>query len=377
MVQKSRDVAPAAVPGAVVEGGGQTVATAADGSFGVTIDAHNPLHVRMSQQRTLCATSTYGRVPTIDKQTTQTSARLTTPQPVAVGTEVHVEGRVLRNGAAGLVPAAGAAVNVYRDHGTPEQRLLAVGYAAADGTFRLSLTPDKSAPLTAVTADTPFLTGGQAPAGTTDVRKTAQFVGANATPEPGRYGDALHVTGRLVSSTDGVTYGLAHEPLVMEFSTDKQTWTTAASGETFSDGTFRLTVAGAKKDGYWRARYPGSAEYMPLLTGTDYVDVKYRTQWYNFNASPEPVKKGATITVKGQLYRFRDVAGPGPNAPVYVYFKRAGTTTYTQVAATQTDSSGWFTKTFTASVDGTWMAVYKETAGYLRAESPGDYVDVR
>ncbi|GAA1840834.1 hypothetical protein GCM10009736_03130 [Actinomadura bangladeshensis] len=372
MVLKSRDAALAPVPNVLVEGLTDDT-TGPDGSFSVTNDARSTLYVRMVRQGKFCATSASGEMPTIAKQATQTSARMTTPQPVVAGTKVSVEGTVLRNGAAGLVPAAGATVNIYRDYGNAEQRLLAIGYASEDGTFQISATPDKSGPLTAVVPDTAFLTGSRAAAGAADVRKPVQIVDGNAYPEPGRYGDALDVVGKLVSDGNGV----ADVPMIMEFSTDRTTWKTMATATTYSDGSFRLTTYDSKKDGYWRARYAGNAEYMPAVSGTDYIDIKYRTQWYNFNASPEPVKKGATITVKGQLYRFRDVAGPGPHAPVYVYFKRAGTTTYTQVATATTDSNGWFTKTFTASVDGTWMAVYKETSGYLKSTSQGDFVDVQ
>lgn len=372
MVQKSRDAALAPVPNVLVEGLTDDT-TGPDGSFSVTSDARNTLYVRMLRQGTYCSTATNGTMPTVAKQATQTSARTTTPQPVAVGTKVSVEGTVLRNGAAGLVPAAGATVNIYRDYGNAGQRLLALGYASEDGTFQISATPDKSGPLTAVVPDTTFLTGSQAAAGTVDVRKPVQIIEGNAYPEPGRYGDALDVVGKLVSGGNGV----AGVPMIMEFSTDRTTWKKMATATTYSDGSFHLTTYDSKKDGYWRARYAGNAEYMPAVSGTDYIDIKYRTQWYNFNASPEPVKKGATITVKGQLYRFRDTAGPGPHAPVYVYFKRAGTTTYTQVATATTDSNGWFKKTFKASVDGTWMAVYKETSGYLKSTSQGDFVDVK
>ncbi|TDD89592.1 hypothetical protein E1293_04335 [Actinomadura darangshiensis] len=373
MVQKSRDVAPAPVPGTVVEGGAQKVTTGADGSFGVTLNAFNPLYVRVPAQSPRCDTGAYGKTPAIDKQATETSARLTTPQPVAIGTKASVQGTVLRHGAAGLVAAAGVTVEGYLDHGKPEQKLVARGWTSTDGTFTLEPTVQKSGPLTVVAADTAFLTGSQAPAGTLDARQPVQITNGNARPEPGRYGDALDVVGRLVSGGNG----LAGVPMVMEFSTDRTTWKKMATANTYSDGSFYLTTYDSKKDGYWRARYAGSAEYMPAVSGTDYIDIKYRTQWYNFNASPEPVKKGGTITVKGQLYRFRAEAGPGPHAPVFVYFKKAGTTTYKQVATATTDSNGWFKKTFKASGDGTWMAVYTETTGYLKSTSQGDYVDVR
>ncbi|WP_165964468.1 hypothetical protein [Actinomadura sp. KC216] len=95
-----------------------------------------------------------------------------------------------------------------------------------------------------------------------------------------------------------------------------------------------------KQDGHWRVRYLGSATYMPLVSGSDHIDVKYQTSWYSLNAAPEPVEKGGTIRVTGRLYRWRDVAGPAPNAPVY-------------------------------------MASYKGSGTYDASDTRADYVDVR
>ncbi|MFA1540351.1 hypothetical protein [Actinomadura monticuli] len=372
MVQKSRDVAPAPVPSAAVQGGGKAVTTAADGSFGLALNGMDPLYVRFPRQGTLCEAGTYGSTPTIAKQATQTSAWVQTLMPVAIGTGMTVEGKVLRRGAAGLVPAGDVTVEGYLNYGKPEQKLLARGYTLKDGTFQLKPAPDRSGPFTVVAGDTAFLMGSHASAGTLDVRRPVAFADINVEPEPGGYGDPLGVTGHLVSDLNG----LAQARVIMEFSADGKTWRTMATQNTYSDGWFHLTTDDSKKDGYWRARYAGDSEYMPVVSGTHYIDIKYRTHIYHYNASPEPVKKGGTITVKGLLYRFRDVAGAGPNANIHIYFKPKGSSTWTKMAITKTGSDGWFKKTFTASQDGTWLARYWESAGYLGSNAPSDYVDV-
>jgi hypothetical protein len=89
------------------------------------------------------------------------------------------------------------------------------------------------------------------------------------------------------------------------------------------------------------------------------------------------VKKGKSITVKGQLFRYMDKKLPGPNAPVSIYFQAKGSSKWTQMAVVKTASNGWFSKTFKASQDGTWMASYNGSANYLASDKPTDYVDVQ
>jgi hypothetical protein len=176
---------------------------------------------------------------------------------------------------------------------------------------------------------------------------------------------------------DGTTAPATAATARLQFSTDGTTWQTKAT-QSVSEGTFDFGVP-AQVDGYWRVIVPDDDGYLviPSVSNADHVDVKFRTWWTDDNASPEPVKKGATITVKGILHRDKNgVQGPGPHAPVYVFFDPKGDAGWRQVAAGQTGADGWYRTTFKASEDGTWKLVYKETSGYLGATSRLDYVDV-
>jgi hypothetical protein len=74
-----------------------------------------------------------------------------------------------------------------------------------------------------------------------------------------------------------------------------------------------------------------------------------------FNASPEPVKKGKTITVAGTLKSDGKVLS---KATVKIYFKATGAKTYTLKNTVTTNSKGAFTKKYTATKTGTWKGVY-------------------
>lgn len=98
------------------------------------------------------------------------------------------------------------------------------------------------------------------------------------------------------------------------------------------------------------------------------------------NASPEPVKKGKTITVTGSLtradwvkHKYTGVA----SGLARLQFCKRGSTVYTTVKSVRSSSTGALKTTVKASVDGYWRWTFGgwDTTG--SATSSGDYVDVR
>ena len=99
---------------------------------------------------------------------------------------------------------------------------------------------------------------------------------------------------------------------------------------------------------------------------------KKHAAWQSFNASPEPVVKGKTLTIKGRLL----ASGHALAASVSVQFKASGATSYTTVKKVSTRSDGWLSTTVTASRSGTWRAVYSGSSTISSATSTGDGVRV-
>ncbi|MFG2793830.1 calcium-binding protein [Streptomyces sp. NPDC048419] len=98
------------------------------------------------------------------------------------------------------------------------------------------------------------------------------------------------------------------------------------------------------------------------------------------NASPEPVAKGARITVTGKLvranwdtYRYAGYAGRTVN----LQFRPKGSRTYTTVAKVNTSSTGTLRTTVKAVKDGYWRWNFAGTTTTGPAKAAGDYVDVR
>jgi hypothetical protein len=98
------------------------------------------------------------------------------------------------------------------------------------------------------------------------------------------------------------------------------------------------------------------------------------------NASPEPVKKGKTITVTGKLSRanweshtYAGYAGQ----PVKLQFRKKGSSTYTTLKTIKSSSTGTLKTTSTAKVDGYWRYSFAGTSTTPAVSAAGDFVDVR
>ncbi|GGU94280.1 hypothetical protein GCM10010182_07870 [Actinomadura cremea] len=381
MMQKTRESALEPVPDVTVEGGGPGVRTNADGAFSFTTTftpSYYSARASVRGQRPLCDVARYGTRPEISKQATEISVQPLAAQPVRVGDKVNVVGKIMRQGAAGLVPAAGAPALAYVNYGTPEEyNSRGVAYAAEDGTFRVELTAGESGPVTVVSEGNIFLAGSQAAGGRLNSQNVAEIIDYAAPPKAQRYADLLTVTGTL---TDGRRpfYQQVHDAVVvLEFSEDGKTWKQMASDRTSRSGYFLLETRDTKKDGYWRARFVGNDQLTQAVSSTDYVDVRYGTQMYDFSASPKSVAKGGTVTVKGLLWRFMDEPAVAPNRSIYIYFMPLGSSEWTQMAVAKTGTNGWFQKTFTATQDGYWTAGFWGDDGHLASDAPIGYVDVK
>ncbi|MEV6196528.1 calcium-binding protein [Streptomyces sp. NPDC051920] len=98
------------------------------------------------------------------------------------------------------------------------------------------------------------------------------------------------------------------------------------------------------------------------------------------NASPEPVKKGKTVTVTGKLSRanWEDNKYHGyVNQSVELQFRKKGSNTYSTVKTIKSDATGNLRTTVTASVDGYFRYSFAGTTTTPKVNATGDFVDVQ
>ncbi|MER7927691.1 hypothetical protein ABTY96_31910 [Streptomyces sp. NPDC096057] len=98
------------------------------------------------------------------------------------------------------------------------------------------------------------------------------------------------------------------------------------------------------------------------------------------NATPEPVKKGKTITVVGKLTRANWDANNYTGystQPVKLQFRKKNATTYTTVKTIKTTTNGSLKTTVKATVDGYFRYSFAGTPTTAPVNAAGDYVDVK
>lgn len=109
------------------------------------------------------------------------------------------------------------------------------------------------------------------------------------------------------------------------------------------------------------------------------TQIKFHSK-LNTDATPEPVRKGATITVKGTLTRANWNTGKYTGyvgAPVTLQFKKKGATTFTTVKTVKTGAAGALKTTVKASVDGTYRFAFAGSTTTAPINAVGDVLDVK
>ncbi|WP_119726402.1 hypothetical protein [Thermomonospora amylolytica] len=228
------------------------------------------------------------------------------------------------------------------------------------------------------TYDSPLDYASARPPVTPDVHVRTRYV---EVPWPATVtrGGSMSLTGRIWGD-EGRGYSRVYDTsMVLEYSPDGQTWKQVAEDRLNEFSEFTLT-APAPGPGRWRVR-PGEMPYYyvsPGVAQSPHVPMRERTRFTEVNASPEPVRKGGTITFKARLQRTTATGWTAlPWKKVTVQFRANGTTTWRNMATATTGKLGYVTKTFTAAKDGTWRVVYGGETAYLAVTGSGDYVDVR
>ncbi|WP_329227917.1 hypothetical protein [Streptomyces canus] len=98
------------------------------------------------------------------------------------------------------------------------------------------------------------------------------------------------------------------------------------------------------------------------------------------NASPEPVKKGATITVTGKLTRANWETGTYTgytSQTATLQFRAKSSNSYTTVKTVTSGTGGALKTTTKATKDGYYRYVFAGTTTTGSATAAGDYIDVR
>jgi hypothetical protein len=193
------------------------------------------------------------------------------------------------------------------------------------------------------------------------------YGGSYVTSEAGLYGDDWAHCTAASPTVANCTQSIVIHPAQDLFTATAGKWKAyayarALNGQDTGSDDYDVTKTGAvEKDG---------------IAGPSVL----RAAKLSVNASPEPVKKGKTITVTGKLTRANwdgaNFTGYG-NQPVKLQFRKNGTSTYTTVKTIRTVANGDLKTTVTATADGFFRYVFAATATTSDAFAAPDFIDVQ
>ncbi|MFF0748201.1 hypothetical protein [Streptomyces sp. NPDC004267] len=170
------------------------------------------------------------------------------------------------------------------------------------------------------------------------------------------------------------------DTLLLENSADGRTgWRTIATtslGNNSYPAFYNLN--GRSQGGFFRVRHVLSNEFTES-TGVTFRMVRTATRIIGVNANPEPVRKGAAMTVTGTLQQAVGGVWKGyGNAPVTLWFQARGSAAWKQLATGRTAWNGAVTFRTTATVDGSYTIRHNGDGTHFNAPAAyNDYVDVR
>lgn len=166
-------------------------------------------------------------------------------------------------------------------------------------------------------------------------------------------------------------------PMKRSGSAPTYTWTSVEPINEFAE-------AGTYENGVWVV--DGTDWMQDPFTGTRGPDLKIlRASRLTANATPEPIKKNKTLTVKGNLSRVQwDPSGSQPSPDTYKGYAnrrvdlqfRTPTGGYAKVKTVTTNSKGNLTTTVKATRDGCYRWVFTGSSTTAAVKSKGDCVDV-
>ncbi|GGP31738.1 hypothetical protein GCM10018980_67220 [Streptomyces capoamus] len=295
---------------------------------------------------------------------------------VTAGEKIKVTGTLQYQSGAEWKPLSGIPLEMdYKDCSTCSPVDTTTG---ADGRFSFTRTPygSKSVYRIAFTSYTPFARHSTADV-TAAVTATTKFSAFTASLD--KYAQ-LKVTGTL----DLIGRDVNDQASVdIQYSPNGRTeWTTEKTVKAGFGSQFTVDKIPGYTDGYWRLRYAGSStKDIKGTTSNSLRRNRALTRIKDANASPEPVTKGRTITVKGVLQERAVGSGTWKaygSQKLQILFRPKGAKSWYLMATVTTKGSGSFSKGFTARQDGTWVPVLLHPdSKHFVGGGAEDYVDVR
>ncbi|MEV7275468.1 hypothetical protein [Streptomyces sp. NPDC093111] len=167
------------------------------------------------------------------------------------------------------------------------------------------------------------------------------------------------------------------QTVLLEQSPNGQTgWKKVASTAFTAEVRKSFGIGVATRGGWFRLRSVGTQEHAESVSRTFHV-TRTSTRVLAVDATPEPIRKGGVVTVRGTVQHDQGGWKPLANQPVQLRFAAWGSKTWKTVAWGRTNAAGQTALKARTSVDGTYTLVYVGDASHFDSAGKGDFVDVR
>lgn len=254
----------------------------------------------------------------------------------------------------------------------------------ADGRFSAPVTTKVDIPDIPIFIDDPVLGAYLQAAGDSPVGATASV--------DARRKVTVTWSSRVVSAKSKVTVsGTAKSPLgvrakakvyLQSSANGTTSWKNVGYVTTSSTGTYdkAFALANADVSRYYRLFVAGDGVDLQDGATKAYRLSRHASRITKAKTSPTALAKGKTVKVSGVLQKESggSFVNLGKNKVIRYYFQPKGSTKNTYLGSSKTTSTGSFSKSFKATKDGSWFAVWRTTSdNYVDAYGALTYVDVK
>jgi hypothetical protein len=350
----------------------KTAVTDASGRFSATFDVTQalPFVARYSESSDMAngQASTPQATPAYQSSNVAVTAtanltRVLPGQPLTISGVVHSTQSTASAGLAG-VPVVGS----FENGGGVEVH--AVTDATGSFTFALPGDPESDG-FWRVAVSQPFRTGWTD--GKVVIPDESLFTGVSSSVSAD---DRVTVGGKLLrsyhrgDSTYGQNVGLWYSP------DGKTGWKGLAGVNlTSSDGSFKITANGYL-DGYYQVRH-ATSDQLVASNGPVVHLTRTNTRIFQMYANTARAKKNSTLTLTGNLKQdVGNVWKPFGGQYVELYFQPKGSTKWSYMGYSHTDSTGHAKFTSKAVQDGRWLIQYFGDGTHYESDAAAVFVDV-
>lgn len=182
--------------------------------------------------------------------------------------------------------------------------------------------------------------GSTSPSKTLTIGKASSTIACTLSSSTVPYGQGITIAGTISTATDGT--------VTLEHSIDGSTWVTIASGASSNSMYSSSWTPPEAVTFYLRAKWDGNINYHGATSAIHTLTITKASSSITCTLSPTSIMLDSSLTIS------EEISPAISEAPVTIYYRLKGLTTYNILVTTQTDDQGNYEYTWTPHSAGTY-----------------------